>query len=253
MIRPLYALILTLFATVWSANVAAQTTQDSSTAFPFVRFQYSYLFPSGDYELTFGNTQTVGGALGFKTKSNWQFELEGSYMFGADVKRKDLLSDIINSAGDVTDADGELVRVILDIRAYSLFASVGKVFSVLGSNKNSGILVQAGVGFLQHRIKVDFRDGEVFQFSDDMLKGYDRLHRGIAFKQFIGYQFFGKKNLANFYLGFEFEEGITKNLREYNYDSREFDTEQKFDLLYGFRLGWAIPIKGRTADDFYYY
>ena len=236
-----------------SSSSNAQESVDSSETFPFVRFQYAYLFPGGDYEDTFGNTSSIGGAFGFKTKSNWQFEIEGGFLFGADIKRKDLLVDILNANGDVTDADGELVRVVYDIRGLSFYASAGKVFSVLGSNKNSGILVQAGVGFLQHRIKVDFRDGEVFQLSDDMLKGYDRFHRGLALKQFIGYQYFGKQNLLNFYAGFEFNQGFTRNLREYNYDNRSFDKDQKLDLLYGFRFGWAIPIRSRESEEFYIY
>ena len=234
-------------------NIFAQSSKDSLAAFPFIRFQYSYLLPSGDFEDTYGNTNAIGAALGFKTRSNWQFEMEGSFMFGADIKRKDLLDGIINREGDVTDADGELIKVLTEIRAMSFYASVGKVFPLLGSNKNSGILIQGGFGYLQHQIKVDYRDGEVFQFSDEMLKGYDRLHTGIALRQFIGFQYFGRNNLGNFYLGIEFNQGFTRNRREYNYDTRSFDKNLKTDGLTGFRFGWAIPMRKRTADEFYYY
>jgi len=250
----IFGLICLVTVNCYTVDVFAQASQDSdsASAFAFIRFQYSLLSPAGDFEKTFGVTQAVGGALAYKTATNWHFEVEGSFLFGGDVKRKDLLSGIINEAGDVTDADGELVKVILDMRAYSLYGSVGKLFPIFG-NQNSGILVQFGVGYLQHRIKVDFRDGEVFQFSDEMLKGYDRLHRGVALKQFVGYQYFGKRNLINFNIGFEFNQGFTKNKREYNYDSRSFDKGQKTDLLNGLRIGWTIPIKERTSDDFYYY
>lgn len=234
-------------------GVGAQSRTDSLEAFPFIRFQYSYLLPSGDFESTFGNTNLVGGAIGFKSKTNWQFEIEANYMFGADVKRKTLLSDIINEAGDVTDRDGELVKVLLDMRGYNFFGSVGRVISFTKSNPNSGLLIQLGVGFLQHRIKVDYRDGEVFQLSEEMLKGYDRLHSGVAFKQFLGYQYFGKRNLINFYAGFEFNQGLTYNRREYNYDTKSFDQDQKFDFLYGFRIGWSLPIRSRASEEFYYY
>lgn len=236
---------------LYSSSMAQE--RDSSEAFPFFRFQYAYLLPGGDYEDTYGNTSSIGGAFAYKTKSNWQFEIEGAYFFGADIKRKDLLKDIINSTGDVTDADGELVKVIYDMRGLSINASVGKIIPVFNSNKNSGILLQAGIGFIQHRIKIDYRDGEVFQLSDEMLKGYDRLHRGFVLKQFIGYQFFGRKNLFNFYAGLEFNEGFTKNKRQYNYDSRAYDKEQKLDLLHGFKVGWAIPIRSRESEEFYIY
>lgn len=237
----------------FSALLTLNAQTDTANAFPFVRFQYTHLLPSGDYEKTFGNTNAVGGAIGFKTRTNWQFEIEGNFLFGADVKRKDLLSDIINERGDVTDADGELVKLTYDLRGLSFYASVGKVFSLFGNNRNSGILVQAGIGYMQHKIFVDYRDGEVFQLSDNMLKGYDRLHTGLALKQFVGYQYFGNKNLVNFYAGFEFNEAFTKNKREYNYDTRAFDKDQKFDFLYGFRVGWSIPIRQRAAEEYYYY
>ncbi|MBL4710179.1 MAG: hypothetical protein JKY48_17245 [Flavobacteriales bacterium] len=226
---------------------------DSSETIPFIRFQYSFLLPSGDFETSYGNSSSVGGAIGLKSKSNWQFEFEYSFMFGADLKRKDLLSDIINEAGDVTDSDGELIKIIYDLRGYSIFSSVGKIFPISKKNLNSGILVQAGIGFLQHRIFIDYRDGEAFQLNKEMLKGYDRLHNGLALKQFVGYQYFGSKNLINFYIGVEFQEGFTKNKREYNYDTKSFDKNQKNDFLYGLRLGWSIPIRKRTSDNFYYY
>ena len=231
----------------------AQSKNDSAQAFPFVKFHYAYLFPSGDFEKTYGNTSSIGGAIGYKTRSNWQFELDANYLFGGDVKRKDLLSGIINEVGDATDADGELVKIIYDLRGLSFSASVGKIFPVFNINPNTGIFIKVGIGYIQHKIKVDYRDGEVFQLNEDMLKGYDRLHSGLLLNQFIGFQYYGRKNFANFLLGVELNEGLTKNRREYNYDTRSFDTNQKNDFLYGFRFGWIIPIKGRTSDEFYFY
>ena len=230
----------------------SKTYRDSSEAIPFIRFQYAYLLPSGNFEETFERANLVGGAFGFKTASNFQFELEGNFMFGSKVKRPDLLSGISNNRGDITDSEGELVRIIYDLRGFSIFALAGKLFPLNVTNENSGILTQVGVGFLQHKIYIDYRDGDVFQLNEEMLKGYDRLHNGIALKQFIGYQNFGRKNFYNFYIGIEFQQGFTKNRRQYNYDTQSFDLGQKFDLLYGFRLGWSIPIRERASEDFYY-
>lgn len=238
----------------------AQTSADENNeekanaeGIPFVRFQYQYSAAGGDLEDRYGNINGVGGAFGYKTKSNWEFEIEGNYLFSRNVKVQGLLDDIINSAGDVTDSDGELVKLIYEQRGLSFYASVGKVLNLLSPNPNSGIFIQAGVGYLQHKIKIDYRDGTVFQLNDEMVKGYDRLHSGIAFRQFIGYQYFGKSNLVNFYAGFEFNQAITYNRRKYNYDSRSYDTEQKLDLLSGFKVGWIIPFRSRASEEFYYY
>lgn len=232
---------------------AQDSSKTKSEAIPFIRFQYSFLNPAGDFEERYGASHSVGGALGHKLKSNWQFEIEGSYHFGNQINSSNFLSEIINSTGDVTDADGELVKLVYELRGLSIYASAGKLFNWIGKNPNSGILIQAGIGFFQHKTKIDYRDGEVFQLTDNMLKGYDRLHTGLSTRQFIGYQHFGKRNLVNFYFGFEFEESFTKNRRKFNYDSRSFDTSQKLDFLYGFRFGWMIPFRSRESEEFYFY
>ena len=236
-------------------NLAAQAKVDSTQAqsIPFIRFQYSFLAPSGDFEDRFGDSHEVGGAFGFKTKSNWQFEVEAGYHFGKQVKVQGLLDDVINKVGDATDSDGELVKIIYEMRGLSFFGSIGKVIPLGKNQKNSGLIVQAGAGYFQHKIKVDWRDGDVFQLSDERLKGYDRLHTGFALKQFIGYQYFGHKNLVNFYAGLEFKQAFTQNRRKYNYDTQSYDTKEKFDFLYGIRIGWMIPFKSRASEEFYYY
>jgi len=230
----------------------SKTYRDSTESIPFIRFQYSHLLPSGDFEDTYQNANTVGVVFGFKTASNFQFEVEGNFMFGSKIKRQGLLSDITNERGDITDSEGELVKIIYDLRGFSFFATAGKLFPLKITNQNSGILTQVGIGYLQHKIFMDYRDGVVAQLSEEMLKGYDRLHSGLAIKQFIGYQHFGRKNFYNFYLGLEFQQGFTKNRRAYNYDTQRFDEGRKFDFLYGFRAGWSIPIRERAAEDFYY-
>jgi len=228
--------------------------QDSTQAFGFIKFHYAYFLPSGDFEDRFENANSVGGELGFKSFGNYQLSFSGAYIFGNRVRVNNLLSDVINRNGDVIDSDGELVKLTYELRGQSYFLKVGRIFNeFLSPNPNSGMLVTAGVGYLRHRIKVDYRDGTVFQLSEDRLKGYDRLTTGIAFHQFVGYQYFGKSNLLNFYAGFEFMQAFTKNRRKYNYDSRSFDSGNKSDYFAGFRFGWVIPFRKRRSEEFYYY
>jgi hypothetical protein len=253
-LRPFFLLLISLCALqlkAQSSDVSKESNEPKAEGIPFVRFQYNYAAASGDLENRYGIIHGVGGAFGYKT--NWEFEIEGNYLFSRNVRAQGLLDDIINSAGDVTDSDGELVKLVYEQRGLSFYASVGKVFKLLSPNPNSGVFIQAGVGYLQHKIRIDYRDGTVFQLSDEMLKGYDRLHSGIAFRQFVGYQYFGKSNLVNFYAGFEFNQALTYNRRQYNYDTRSYDKEQKFDVLSGFKIGWVIPFRSRETEEFYYY
>lgn len=235
--------------------LSAQETKkaDSSQSIFFVRFEYGYYTVGGDWESHFSNSNFLGGRFGYKTRSNWQFGINGGIHFSSKVKSDGLLDGVINDAGDVIDSDGELVRLTYEQRGLSFFAQVGKVLPIIALNKNSGFIVEAGIGYFQHKIKIDYRDGTVFQLSENYLKGYDRLSTGLAFKQFIGYQYFGRRNLVNFYIGYELMQAFTKNRRGYNYDTREFDTAQKTDLLNGLKFGWTIPFRRRAAEEFYYY
>lgn len=251
MMKVVFKFLLTAFILVVLTNQSH--AQDSTQAFGYIKFQYAYFNPSGDFEKRFNNANSVGGEIGYKLFNNWHFSFSGAYLFSRDVKINDLLTDVINEAGDVIDADGELVKLTYELRGQSYFVKVGKVFNVLSPNSNSGILVNAGAGYLQHKIKIDYRDGIVYQLSEDRLKGYDRLSSGIALTQFIGYQYYGRSNLLNFYLGFEFIQAFTKNRRQYNYDTRSYDTERKKDYLTGFRFGWVIPFRKRRSEEFYYY
>lgn len=235
-------------------SFSAVKAQDSTQAFGFIKFQYAYFLPSGDFEDRYENANSIGGEIGFKNFGNWQLSFSGAYLFSSRVKVNNLLDDVINANGDAIDSDGELVRLTYELRGQSYFLKVGRIFNeFLSPNPNSGFLLTAGVGYLRHRIKVDYRDGTVYQLSEDRLKGYDRLSSGIAFNQFIGYQYYGKSNLFNFYLGLELMQAFTKNRRKYNYDSRSFDAGNKSDYFAGLRFGWVIPFRKRRAEEFYYY
>ncbi len=249
----IFSLALMLFAQLLLFAQVEDKKAYSVENIPFVRFQYSYHAPAGDFEARYGNSNEVGGAFGFKTIKNWLFEIEGGYHFTKQVKTQGLLDDVLNKAGDATDSDGELVRITYELRGLSFFATAGKIIPLNQKQKNSGLLLQVGAGYLQHRIKVDWRDGKVYQFSDERLKGYDRLHTGFATKQFIGYKYFGNNNIVNFYAGLEFKQAFTKNRRKYNYDTKSYDTGSKFDFLYGIRVGWMIPFRSRESEEFYIY
>ena len=56
---------------------------------------------------------------------------------------------------------------------------------------------------------------------------------------------------VNFYGGFEFTQGFTKNRREMNFDTGQKDDLARLDMLFGFRLGWVFPIYKRIADKSY--
>lgn len=221
---------------------------------PMLRFNYAYQFPGADLQKRFGNNSNVGVSFSLLTKNNFQFGVQGEAMFDGSVHEPGLLGSIMNDNGKLTNSEGQQTLITIDERGFALFLTVAKLLKLDKDNKTgSGLLLELGAGYLQHKIRLDYRGGELYQLTEDLMKGYDRLSGGPALKQSIGYQFLSKRNLVNFYLGIEITEAFTKSKRGYNYDTMEHDNESRFDLYTGIRAGWIIPFRKRKAESYYYY
>jgi hypothetical protein len=144
--------------------------------------------------------------------------------------------------------DGSKPSVSLGMRGMALMGIGGKIIP-LGKkpNRNSGLLVTLGLGYIQHRISIDVRGDLTPQASGEYTKGYDRLTDGVAISQFVGYMFLGNNRKVNFMVGLEAMEGFTKNRRGYNYDTFQADTGDKFDVFIGLKAGWIFPIYGKNG------
>ena len=119
---------------------------------------------------------------------------------------------------------------------------------------NSGIMIRAGVGYIQHWIRIRVEEEKIVPgFQGDYGLGYDRLTSGFSMHQFIGYLYMGDSRVLNFYVGWEFVEAWTKNRRDMNFDTGLREEDSRFETLNGFKVGWIIPIYRRTPKAFYYY
>ena len=226
---------------------------DSSLAIPFIAVSYAVEFPSADLQDRFGTFSSVGGQFGIKFKSNVYVGIKAHYLFGNKVKETTILDSIKTSEGGVIEVGGELTSPLFDMSGYSIFLSGGYVIPVLSPNPNSGIMLSAGFGFLQHKIVIDYRDAQIPQLDEDYKKGYDRLSNGFALNQFIGYVYFGNRKLINFYAGIDLTQAWTKNRRGYNYDTRSYDNATHFDSMIGIRVGWMITLYRRAPEEYYYH
>ena len=131
---------------------------------------------------------------------------------------------------------------------------VGKQFPIWGPNKNSGIFGTLGVGFLQHKIRLEFeRNANIPQLDQTYIKGYDRLSNGLAISPALGYFFLGNKRRVNFFASIDYLVGFTQNRRSYNYDQNAADLTKRTDGMFCIRAGWIIPLYERKPDEFYFY
>ena len=229
-----------------------KSLRDSVYRLPVVGLQLSGEIPGGDLQKRFGNNLAVGLPLMYKTAQNWLFGVEGSYFFGTHIKER-VMSNLVNSDNTITDVNGNPASFRLNERGWNVYAFAGRLETRLGHNKNSGVLLWLGAGYMQHKVNIYDVGKTLVQIKGDLVKGYDRLTGGPAASQFIGYFFMSQNRITNFYAGFEFQEGFTKGLRGYQFDTGASDAASRLDMLYGFRFGWLLPLYKKAPKDFYYY
>ena len=245
----------------------AQTPKDiMKETIPLAMFQVTYAFqiPAMDTKVNYGVSNTIGGSFVYKTQSNWLLTANGNYIFGSKVKgdRVDIFGEGISTVnGEITGGGGSYAMFSITQRGVHFQAEVGKLFPIW-PNPNSGIFVQAGIGYLRNRIRIEFQQemyNTPYQVNGDYAYGYDRMRGGPAFHFEAGYLYLGDSRLLNFSLSLEVTYARTKDLRDY--DFRVFDgvsvgytdpTKRYNDLYFGIRLGWNIPTYQRQPETYYY-
>ncbi|MCF8330119.1 MAG: hypothetical protein K9I37_07250 [Crocinitomicaceae bacterium] len=231
-----------------------RNVKDSAIATPWIGVHYGGNFPSGDLNDRYGYLNHIGIMSGYKTAKQLYLGLDANFMFGNQVKMTGLFDHLVDSQGNITDINGDIAIVLVMPRGFNTNLSIGGLWPVWGSNKNSGIFVHGGAGFLLHHMRIETQNQVIPQLELDYKKGYDRLTTGINTHQFIGYSFMADGGFYNFYGGLYAQQGFTKNRRTIFFDqpTTPVSTDLRLDLQFGFRLGWFIPIYKRKPKDFYY-
>ena len=228
--------------------------KDSSISIPMIFGSAAFHIPGGDMADRFGASYAAGAGYMYKTKSNWILGVDFQYIFGTDIKIKDeLFSHLETSSDFIIDGNGVPADVSVLERGHFTAVKFGKLFPVMGPNPNSGLIVTVGGGYIRHKLYISNIDNTAPQIKDDYRRGYDRLTAGFGATQFIGYVHLSNKRTVNFFAGIEFIETWTKSLRDYDFDLMKKDTKSRFDFLGGIKIGWILPLYGRTPQEYYYY
>lgn len=235
-----------------SFALAQISIKDSSVYTPLVGVSYGYYFPAGNMKDRFGNNSALQLTIDFKTKSYWMFGVNGCYLFGKDIKES-LFDSIASPDGYILNKEGGFADVRLYERGFTVSATLGRMFSFKKPNPNSGIVFTMGVGFMQHKIRIETIGNNVPQLSKEYKKGYDRLSNGFLLSENLGYTYLSNNRLVNFYIGFECMQAFTQNRRSYNFDQMKHDTTKRLDILYGGKVAWILPLYKKVPQEYYIY
>lgn len=250
----IYTILLSWFTFIAGATHAQRNVSDSMIPSTWLSITYAGGFTAGDLADRYGYMNHIGLFAGYKTGKNWVFGLDASYMFGGDVRLTGIFDHLVDSHGNITDQNGDIAIVRVMPRGFHANGVVGKVLPILAPNPNSGVYVNFGMGYLLHKLRVETQDHVVPQIELDYRKGYDRMTTGINTSQFIGYALMSNDSPINFYAGFYAQEGFTYNRRTINFDTpnEPVSTDLRFDIQYGFKVGWMIPVYQRQPKEYYF-
>lgn len=233
---------------------AQRNVKDSIIGTPWVGIQYGANWTSGDLADRYGFLNHIGAVAGYKTSKNWFWGLDGNFIFGNQIRSKDVFNNLVDSYGIINDVSGAPGQVLLLARGFNINVAIGKVVPIWSMNQNSGLFFHVGAGYLLHKMRVETQESVIPQIELDYRKGYDRLTTGINTHQFAGYAFLSNKGLVNFYGGFYAQQGFTKNRRDIFFDKPDevVSKDLRIDMQLGLKLGWFIPIYKRQPKDFYF-
>ena len=118
--------------------------------------QMSAQYPGGNLAKRFGENLNVGLSYYVKTRKNIVIGIDPNFFFGKNVK-EDVLKNLKTPEGTITNTDGNFANLKINERGWLITATLGKIYPQLfqkkiAPNPNSGMLLIAGVGYLQHRI-----------------------------------------------------------------------------------------------------
>lgn len=246
-----FIFIFFLFASqvLAQANDDVVETENAILISPIVSVQ----IPGADLAKRFGIAYQMGIGADYKFGKNWYIGGEGGLLFGTNVKDGKHIEETLAQNGMVITDEGYLDEVNLNLRGGVAKLNIGKSIFFNPAKPSNGLLFKFGVGYLQHKILIDVNKKNTPQLTGLYAKGYDRFSNGMLLSQYIGLIRLEKGKFVNVSLGFEITEAFTRNARPYDFYLQQKFTENRVDLMYGFKFTWMIPVyTGKSSSSQYY-
>ena len=245
--------LLILFFALQVSLVAQESISEGRIRIPMINLNASFHAPGGDLEDRFGNSSLFGVGFQLKNKKNFYWGIEIAGLSGSTVIEDDIIDIITAGSVDIINVSGNTASIRFWERGAHAQISLGKIVPLFASNQNSGFFIQAGFGYMYHKIRIEDIGNNSPQLNSEMLKGYDRLSMGFSTSEFFGYRFFSNNKKINFFIGVEFIQAFTQDVRQYDYNAQKAYQDDRLDLLSGLKFGWTFPLYKKTDNHYYYY
>lgn len=232
---------------------AQENIRDSSIQLAALDLSYHGLIPGGDMRTRYGFNSQIGAELVLKSRRNIYLTAGGYFLFSDSVAQPGVIDPLLIPGAFVIGDNGLLSAVGIMQRGFVIPIAVGKIIPIIKKhNPNSGLFVEIGGQFIQHKIHLRAIDERVSLLSGIYKKGYDQMVNGLGIREMIGYRYFGRGGNVNFSAGFVFSQNFTQNRRSINFMTGMPDTEPRLDLLSGFRVSWTYAFYRRAPNEVYF-
>jgi hypothetical protein len=233
-------------------SIFCQLTYAQKQSLIGINFSLGTHWPAADLAARFGPNQSLGLGLDWITPQHYILGVQCDYYYSKNVKER-ILQNLYTKEGYLLGKDLTPANILTRERGFDIMFNIGKLWVRKSAKNISGIRTTFGIGFLQHKIRIQDDSRTVTQLSGDYLKGYDRLTNGFAISQFIGYQHISQNKRLNFFGGFEFTEAFTQSRRAWDWDTNSADKKKRLDILYGAKIGWILPLSINEKSEEYSY
>ncbi len=247
-------LLISLFV-FWAHLLSAQTrvgVADSVLLAGLVQLEYGAVMPLADLADRFGFHSDIGLQVSIKNRRNLLLGGGMQFYFGSQVREDSILDPLKNSNGYLIGSDGFQYTPNLFMRGWSFSVHAGKVTGLGAVNPNSGVVLLGALGFLQHRIDLNFEKDFLPQLTGDYEKGYDRLANGLFIRQYVGYLYSGSERFLNVKVGLELTEALTAPRRDVDLDSGQKPSGNRLDVQAALKVAWVLPIYENPKLQYYY-
>ncbi|MBI1183867.1 hypothetical protein GC194_06325 [bacterium] len=235
------AVLIAVLSVLWQLGFGQTHLRDSVMAVTTFQFGYSANLTAGNLSEKTDLLNNIMPSLCHKNRHNWTFELGVGALLGTNALETNTPAGIYSEVGIPISTEGVLEQVKVRFQGYTVQFQTGKLIVPSRYNKNTGLWLCGGLGYMRHKLRFVYKGSNVPQLNDPYVKGYDRLTNGLALNQFIGYRRYSNKNNFNFSFGLEIVEGFTKNRRSWNYDVFGPLPNLRHDIYYGLKFNLLLP------------
>jgi hypothetical protein len=185
-----------------------------------------------------------------KNREGQLFGVAFDAFYGTSIKDPErIFGNLMDDNGNFIGVNGELAILNAGLSGGQLALEVGKLWTTT-FNPNSGWLWMEGIGMQETKINVRNERGNFPQLQDQMLLGYDQLHRGPVLKSQLRYLHLGDNERLNFSAGLIVNVAATRSVRGFNTFSGLQDNSLKWDLSAGLNFTWILPVYAKQESFF---